>query len=242
MRTLWHIIPTFHPVLGGAEVQVKVLSKAFIANGRPVRVVTRRHGYPHSRDLPGSDVVEGIPVTRVYSRGVGKLGALLYMLGSFWQLLRHGRGAIYHAHDIGSAGWIAVIASRLLGGRSVIKLRSGRYGYEKRLSSGLARWLFSRLLHLADKVVVVNREVEQLVTELGVPSGQVVLIPNGVDTDYFCPPSAEEKLASRERLELPADKTLVIFVGRLVPVKGLDVLLRAWALLPDTDAYPHRHP
>jgi len=233
-RPIWILIPDFFPGIGGEEVQAKQVSKAYLALGLTVRVVTRRHGYPHSRGLPGSDVVEGIPVTRVYSRGVGKLGALLYMLGSFWLLLRHGRGAIYHAHDIGAVGWLAVIASRLLGGRSIIKLRSGRYGYQKRLSSWLARWQFSRLLHLADRVVVVNREVEQLVKELGVSARQVVLIPNGVDTDYFCPASAEEKLKSRRALELPADKTVVLFVGRLVPVKGLDVLLRAWALLPDT--------
>ena len=39
-------------------------------------------------------------------------------------------------------------------------------------------------------------------------------------------------MATREGLGLPADKIITLFVGRLVPVKGLDILLRAWALMP----------
>ena len=232
MPSLWLIIPSFHPLVGGQETQVKDLAKAFIATGWSVDVLTRRNSQARFDKLSGRDVVEGIPVTRVYSRGVGKLGALLYMFGCLWRLIRHGRGAIYHAHDIGAEGWLAVIASRLLRGRSLIQMRTGVRGYEERLSSWLARWQFPKLLRLADRVVVVNTEVERLLIELGVPKRQIVLIPHGVDTSYYRPPSTEERLASREGLELPADKTLVLFVGRLVPIKGLDVLLRAWALLP----------
>ena len=153
-------------------------------------------------------------------------------MGSLWQLLRHGRGGIYHAHDIGADAWVAVIASRLFGGHSIIKLRTGVWGYEERLRSRLARWLFLRLLRLSDKVVVVNNEVERLVMDLGVSPEQVVLIPNCVDTDYFRPPSAEEKAAKRESIDVAAGKTLALYVGRLEPVKGVDVLVRAWEQLP----------
>ena len=232
LPVLWMIIPSFHPLIGGQEVQVKELSKAYMAGGWDVQVLTRRNSYRRLGRLAGSEVVEGIPVTRVYSRAVGKTGAALYLLGSLWQLLRHGRGGIYHAHDIGADAWVAVIASRLFGGNAIIQMRTGVRGYEERLTSWLARWLFPRLLRLADKVVVVNQEVERLVMDLGVSPQQVVLIPNGVNTDYFRPPSAEEKAACRGRIDIAADKTLVLFVGRLVPEKGVDVLLQAWEQLP----------
>ncbi len=39
----------------------------------------------------------------------------------------------------------------------------------------------------------------------------------------------------RLRLGLPADKPIVLFVGQVVPHKGVDDLLRAWSMLPDAD-------
>lgn len=229
---LWMIIPSFHPLIGGEQLQLRELSKAHIAQGWHLQVLTRRNTSGHLDGLSGRDVVEGIPVTRVYSRGVGKLGSILFLLGSLWHLLRQGRGAIYQAHFQGTEGWVAVIASRLLGGRSILKLGTGRYGYEAYLSSWLARWQFTRLLRLAHKIVVVNREVERLLIELGASAWQVVLIPNGVDTNYFFPPSPEKRVTSRRLIMVEGYSTIVLFVGRLVSDKGLDILPHAWAELP----------
>jgi glycosyltransferase involved in cell wall biosynthesis len=228
------LISGFYPGIGGGERQAQRLSKALIASGWSVRVLTRRHtGYPDWPDLPPKDVVDGIPLTRLYSRGSLKIGASLYVLNGLWHLLRRGRSGIYHAHDIGTVGWLAVAARYLLGGRCFIKLRSGRLYYKQQYASLLARWQFSTLLRLADKVIVVNSEVEQLLSEMGIPEQRVIRIPNSVDTDNFRPPSAEEKLAVRRRLGLSVYKAVLLYVGRLDPIKGVDVLLRAWALVPE---------
>ncbi len=58
-----------------------------------------------------------------------------------------------------------------------------------------------------------------------------VLVPPGVDTDRFEPLSPGERVAVRERFDLPVDGRLVVSVSRLVPRKGMDVLIRAAALL-----------
>lgn len=61
-----------------------------------------------------------------------------------------------------------------------------------------------------------------------------VLVPPGVDTDRFRPLDREAKRTARARLGLPVDGPLVVSVSRLVPRKGMDVLIRAAALLaPD---------
>ena len=227
------IVPSFSPAIGGAEVQVQRLSKELVARGWTVRVLTRRHGSALPHGLPTREVVDGIPVTRLYSCGRGKIGSLLYMLGGLWHLLRHGRRGIYHAHAIGAAGWLAVVARYLLGGRSIIKLRTGCHTYDKYLASPFRHWQFSTLLRLTDLAVVVNSEVEELVLNSGIPTTRIVRIPNAVDTTFFHPVLAGEKAAIRRQLGLPIKKTIVLFVGRLEPIKGGDVLLRAWALLPD---------
>ncbi len=231
--TAWMIIPTYYPVVGGAQNQVRVLSQALIAANWSVRVLTRRHSYAHAQGLPAEAMLEGIPVARVYSRGRRGLGSLLYVLAGLSHLFRHRPGHIYHAHDIGAAAWLAIAARHLLGGRCLIKLRTGSGPYRLLLTSALARWQFLTLLRLADRVVVVNAEVEQLVRALGVPARRLVRLPNGVDTRHFQPVPPGQKPKLRAELGLAADKTVVLYVGRLEPLKGVDILLAAWARLPD---------
>jgi len=56
-----------------------------------------------------------------------------------------------------------------------------------------------------------------------------VIVPPGVDNHRFRPLAAAERAAVRRRLGLPADGTLVVSVSRLVPRKGMDVLIEAVA-------------
>lgn len=231
--TAWMLIPTYYPVIGGAQSQVHRLSKVLQAHDWSVQVLTRQHSYAHPQGLPASDMMEGTPIVRLYSRGGTMLGSLFYLIGGLWYLLRYGRRSIYHAHDIGASGWLAVAAGRLLGGRSIIKLRTGCYAYRQLLTSRRGRWPFLTLLRLADRVVVVNSEVEELMAELGIPAKRVVRIPNTVDINQFSFISPEEKLKTRLKLNLAVDETIVLYVGRLEQLKGVDILLQAWAGLPE---------
>jgi D-inositol-3-phosphate glycosyltransferase len=59
---------------------------------------------------------------------------------------------------------------------------------------------------------------------------KVVVIPPGVDLDLFRPlPLAE----ARSRIGLPKDGQMILFVGRIERLKGLETLLRATALLQE---------
>ncbi len=55
----------------------------------------------------------------------------------------------------------------------------------------------------------------------------VVEIPPGVDLQRFRPLSPERRAAARSELGLPPDGPLVVSVSRLVPRKGMDVLIDA---------------
>ena len=59
----------------------------------------------------------------------------------------------------------------------------------------------------------------------------VVEIPPGVDLDRFRPLSPSERSEARRDLGLPIDGPLVVSVSRLVPRKGMDVLVDAAVLL-----------
>ena len=65
---------------------------------------------------------------------------------------------------------------------------------------------------------------------LGVNPAQLSCIPNGVDTDVFCP-GRSATAGLRRQFGIPDDSPLVGFVGRLAGEKGADVFVRAGLLL-----------
>ena len=68
-------------------------------------------------------------------------------------------------------------------------------------------------------------EAEAKRTEKSLPP--IVQIPPGVDTARFVPLSPLERASTRARLGLPGAGPLVVSVSRLVPRKGMDVLIEA---------------
>ncbi len=59
----------------------------------------------------------------------------------------------------------------------------------------------------------------------------VVVVPPGVDTERFRPPTASDRAAARRRYGVADDAELVVSISRLVPRKGMDVLIDAAARL-----------
>jgi D-inositol-3-phosphate glycosyltransferase len=81
----------------------------------------------------------------------------------------------------------------------------------------------------ADRLVAsTGDEAAQLVDLYGADPSVVRTIAPGVDLDAFTPGS---QLAARRRLGLRADARVLLFVGRIQPLKAPDVLLRAAAQL-----------
>jgi phosphatidylinositol alpha-1,6-mannosyltransferase len=84
------------------------------------------------------------------------------------------------------------------------------------------------VLHRARIVVAAGRypaaEARRAAPALTAP---VVEVPPGVDLERFRPLSGEEKAKVRNSWGLPADGPLVVSISRLVPRKGMDVLIAA---------------
>jgi D-inositol-3-phosphate glycosyltransferase len=81
----------------------------------------------------------------------------------------------------------------------------------------------------ADRLLAsTSEEAAQLVELYGADPARVVTVAPGVDLDVFTPGDRDE---SRARIGLPADSVVLLFVGRIQPLKGPDVVLRAVAEL-----------
>lgn len=86
-----------------------------------------------------------------------------------------------------------------------------------------------RLMREADTLVAATPlDRAQMVWHYGADSNHIQIVPCGVDLDRFQPrPQAQ----ARARLGLAADERLLLCVGRMEPLKGMDALIRALALL-----------
>ena len=82
----------------------------------------------------------------------------------------------------------------------------------------------------AADVLVANTDIEakQLINLYDADPGRVEVVHPGVDLEVFRPDS---QAAARAALGLPADAQVVLFAGRIQPLKAPDVLLRAIAVL-----------
>ncbi|MBI5550970.1 MAG: glycosyltransferase [Desulfobacterales bacterium] len=86
-----------------------------------------------------------------------------------------------------------------------------------------------RLAAGADRVVAPSAgEAAHLTGLYGVAPEKISLVPCGVDLELFQP---RGRTAGRLRLGWPVDEETMLFVGRLAPLKGLENLIAALALL-----------
>lgn len=93
------------------------------------------------------------------------------------------------------------------------------------------RQVLSRVLRGAEIVIAAGgypADEGERAAKQGLP---IAVVPPGVDTDRFVPLAPEERAAVRARFGLAPESTLVVSVSRLVPRKGMDVLIRAAAQL-----------
>lgn len=89
----------------------------------------------------------------------------------------------------------------------------------------------ARAVRSAKGVVVVTKQYsEDLIRDYGLQSAMVLVAPDAADLEQFGP--SFDKSEARQKLNLPLDKKLILYVGSDLPWKGLHVLREASLLLP----------
>ena len=86
------------------------------------------------------------------------------------------------------------------------------------------------LMRYADKILLYATNLKWYAKRMGVPEEKMIFLPEG--TEFNIPQNINEvREATRKELGVSITEKLIIFTGRLVPVKGVDILIRAFKVL-----------
>lgn len=189
-----------------------------------VRALAARGWRPALCALGGNRMPEetsGLRVAELRARGFSDpLGfARLARLVLKW------RPRVIHTHLIWSDLW-GCAAARLA--RTAILVSTAHSAVDRRARSAPLRYLCCKAARRRSWTLAISNAVAAYRAEQGEPLERMSVLPNAVDVGRF---AAGDGLRMRRGWGIPTDLPLIGCVARLDPIKGLTVLLRAFARL-----------
>jgi D-inositol-3-phosphate glycosyltransferase len=227
---------------GGLNVYVVEVSKRLAERGVEVEIFTRAV----CRDTPPTvELVPGVLVRNVVAGPFEELdkNVLPGQICEFtFGVLRTeaafapGRYDLLHAH-YWLSGQVAAVAAERWGVPLVQSMHTLGKVKNLALATGDCAEPAARIRGEGEVVAAADRlvantaeEARQLIELYGADPWRVETVSPGVDLSVFCP-SPVPAAALRRRLGLPADAVVLAFAGRIQPLKGPDIVLRAAASL-----------
>lgn len=211
---------------GGVEVVVTELARRMAALGHEVTCYDRSgHDVMTGDEAAGKRIQDGvhvIPVRTVDSKGLAALSSSFF---ATLEAIRQ-RPDVIHYHAEGPcvplrlAHWAGIRTVATIHGLDWQRAKWGR------LASAYIRLGERTAARCADEVIVLSRAAQSYFLETY--GRETVLIPNGVDAHEPLPAC---EITSRWGLE---EGSYLLYLGRIVPEKGLHYLLEAFRQL-DTD-------
>lgn len=232
---------------GGMNVYVVELSKRLARQGIAVDVFTRAtsSSLPPVVEVPGTD--GAVLVRHVAAgpfEGLGKT-ELPGQLCTFAREVLRAEAAhpLGHYDVVHSHYWLSGQVGALARDRWQVPLVHSMHTMAKVKNDALAegdtpepaaRLIGEEQVVRAADLLVANTDIEakQLMNLYDADPSRVEVIHPGVDLDVFRP---MDRVEARRGLGLPADAVVLMFAGRIQPLKAPDVLLRAVSVLLDQD-------
>jgi glycosyltransferase involved in cell wall biosynthesis len=209
----------YPPVGGGIERHVAELASRLAGRGFTVDIYSR----PYYSQAGGDTDIPGVRVIRLPSIPTKHLDAFSHTLLSTLDVLRRDTD-IVHFHALGP-GLLAWMPRVLAGKRVVVTVHGLDWQREKwgPIARGVLKLGEAASCRLPDRTIVVSRALQ---THFRARRGvETEYIPNGITP----PMSRGPDILSAAGLP----ETYVLFAARIVPEKGLHLLLEAHRRLPD---------
>ncbi|MGP8321449.1 MAG: glycosyltransferase [Methanosarcinaceae archaeon] len=159
----------------------------------------------------------GVQVTKVVKRRKSPLGYFPFIFHSIYKLLFCNYDVI-HAHYVPHSALIPA-AMKWIKKKPLIITFHGTdariFPWKNRINRMLTMFVVNR----SDRIIARSEEMKSVLEKLGCPGKKIVVISAGVDTRLFHP---IDKNKARADIGLPVDKHIVLYVGRLHEMKGVN--------------------
>lgn len=206
---------------GGVEIVVSELASGMAALGHSVTCYNRKGHHVSGEEFDGERLAEynGVKIKEVFTVQKGGLAA---MTSSVFAALRAalGRYDVVHFH---AEGPCAMLWLPKLFGKKCVATIHGLDHQRAKWGKFASRYiLFGEkcAVKFADEIIVLSENVRQYFKETY--NRETVFIPNGVN-----PADKKEAKEITAKFSLKKDK-YILFLGRLVPEKGLERLVEAY--------------
>ncbi|GAA5144199.1 D-inositol-3-phosphate glycosyltransferase [Nocardioides marinquilinus] len=232
---------------GGMNVYVVELAKRLAARGVEVDVFTRATSSSLEPVVP---LVDGVAVRHIHAgpfEGLTKHELPGQLCVFAREVLRTEAALpVGHYDAVHSHYWLSGQVGALARDRWGVPLVHSMHTMAKVKNDALAagdtpepaaREIGEEQVVEAADVLIANTDVEarQLVDLYGADPVRVEVVHPGVDLDVFSPRGPADLAAERAALGLPADAVVLLFAGRIQPLKAPDVLVRAVAVMLERD-------
>lgn len=225
---------------GGMNVYVVEVARRLAARGIEVDIFTRATS---SRLDPVVPLIDGVQVTNVHAgpfEGLTKQQLPGQLCVFAREVLRaEAAQPVGHYDVVHSHYWLSGQVGALARDRWGVPLVHSMHTMAKVKNEALAegdtpepaeRVIGEEQVVEAADVLIANTDLEakQLINLYDAEAGRVEVVHPGVDDAVFRP---RDQGAARSALDLPADAVVLLFAGRIQPLKAPDVLLHATAEL-----------
>lgn len=196
----------------------------------------RRFGrYAQYAAVPVQEERGGIQITHPRYPVLPKIGMSLAPWLLARAVLNHLRGPMWAGYDFDLIdshylypdGVAAALVGRTLGKPVVITVRGSDVNVLPRYT--LPRRWIQWATREAGALISVSQALKASLARIGTPGNKITVLRNGVNLTDFQPPANRHALRQRLGIKAP----LILTVGRLVPLKGHDVIIRALRALPE---------
>lgn len=226
------IAPKIPPAYGGAGAQAIALARQIAAAGQPVTLVAQRFpGEGRRQQVEGVEVRLWGCCERPNNSLTRARRTLWFLLVVAFEVLR-ARPRIVHLHGCYWFTVSAALACRVRRVPFIVKVT--RLGEDdpatvrsRRVGPLPIGWLYGYPFRHAGAMIAISEEI----AATGAASPRIVpvrKIPNGVDTDFFRPPSPTEREEAARALGLGGNGFRLVQSGYVVPHKGTGTLVEAW--------------
>ncbi len=157
-------------------------------------------------------------------------GRRFYAETLFYNIFSAYRATLEGADVIASHDWLSflagVLASKNAGGKLVTHFHSTEYGRISSPSPDVCE-IEREGIEKAERVITVSYAMKDEITKFYGNAEKVEVVYNGVDAEKYNPERFDKREVESFREKFCKDEKVVLFLGRLTWVKGIDSLVKA---------------